>query len=60
MNTQLILVLVLVGFLGLHGTEQLQVLQRLGQWHGLNYCDVEWLALETTRYHSVILEVAPK
>ena len=26
----------------------------------LNYCDVEWLALETNQDHSAIFEVAPK
>ena len=26
----------------------------------LDYCDIEWLALETNRDHSVIFEVAPK
>ena len=26
----------------------------------LDYCDVEWLALETNGDHSVIFEIAPK
>ena len=26
----------------------------------LNYCDIEWFALETNRDHSVIFEIAPK
>ena len=26
----------------------------------LDYCDNEWFALETNRYHSVIFEIAPK
>ena len=26
----------------------------------LHYCDVEWLTLETDKYHSVIFEVASK
>ena len=26
----------------------------------LDYCDVEWFALETNRDHSVIFEIAPK
>ena len=26
----------------------------------LDYCDVEWLALETNRDYSVIFEIAPK
>ena len=25
-----------------------------------NYCDIEWFALETKRYHSVIFEIASK
>ena len=26
----------------------------------MDYCDIEWFALETNRDHSVIFEVAPK
>ena len=26
----------------------------------LDYCDIEWLALETNRDHSVIFEIVPK
>ena len=26
----------------------------------MDYCDVEWFALETNRDHSIIFEVAPK
>ena len=26
----------------------------------MDYCDVEWFALETNRNHSVIFEIAPK
>ena len=52
--------LVLEGVLGLHRTGQLQLLWL--QWLGidLDYCDVEWLALETHQDHSVIFEIAPK
>ena len=41
-------------------TIQLQLL--LCQWLGtdLNYCDIEWFALETNRGHSVIFEIEPK
>ena len=41
-----LLVLVLKGLVGLHKTVQLQVLQR--HWLGidLDYCDIEWFALE--------------
>ena len=45
--------LVLKGLVGLHRTVQLQLLQRyLGV--DLDYCDIEWFALETNRDHSVI------
>ena len=27
---------------------------------GLAYCDIEWLALETNRHHSVVFEIALK
>ena len=26
----------------------------------MDYCDIEWLALETNRDHSIIFEIAPK
>ena len=26
----------------------------------LNYCDIEWFALETNQDHSIVFEVAPK
>ena len=26
----------------------------------LDYCDIEWFALETNRYHSVVFEIASK
>ena len=31
-----------------------------GQGIGLDYCDIEWFALETNRDHSVVFEVASK
>ena len=31
-----------------------------GKGINLNYCDIEWFALETNRDHSVIFEIAPK
>ena len=31
-----------------------------GQGIGLDYCDTEWLALETNRDHSVVFEIASK
>ena len=47
--------LVLKGLVGLHRTVQLQFLQRY-----LDYCDIEWFALETNRDHSFIFEIASK
>ena len=45
---------------GLHRIVQLQLLQHW--WWGINldYCDIEWLALETKRDHSVVFEIVPK
>ena len=53
-------VLVLEGLVGLHRTIQLQILQNYWLEHRLDYCDIEWLALETNRDHFVIFEMAPK
>ena len=47
--------LVLEGLVGLHRTIQLQLLQCY-----LDYHDIEWLALETNRDHSVVFEMASK
>ena len=46
--------LVLEGLVGLHRTVQLQLLQH----YWLDYCDIEWFALETNRDHSVVFEIA--
>ena len=51
-------VLVLQGLVGLHRTVQLHLLQCWGI--GLDYCDIEWFALEMNRDHSVIFEIASK
>ena len=48
--------LVLKGLEGLHRTVQLQLLQR----YWLDYCDIEWFALETNRDDSVVFEIASK
>ena len=48
--------LVLKGLVDLHRTVQIQLLQR----YWLDYCDIEWFALETNRDHSVIFEIASK
>ena len=52
--------LVLKGLVGLHRTIQLQLLQRYWLGIDLDYCDIEWFALETNRDHSVIFEIASK
>ena len=51
--------LVLGGLLGLHRTDKLQLLHH-PRGIDLDYCDAEWLALETNQDHCVISEVAPK
>ena len=53
-------VLVLEGLIGLHRTVQLQLFSITGQGICLDYCDIEWFALETKRDHSVIFEITPK
>ena len=51
--------LVLKGLVGLHRTVQLQLVQCY--WLGrMDYCAIEWFALETNRDHSVIFETASK
>ena len=45
---------------GLHRTGQLQLLLHWCWGIEFNYCDVEWLALEMNRDHSVVFKVAPK
>ena len=56
--------LVLKCLVGLHRTVQLQLLQRYWLWRywdvDLDYCDIEWFALETNRDHSVVFEIASK
>ena len=53
-------VLVLEGLLGLHRTVQLQLLQHCLLEHSLDYCDIEWFALEMNRDHSVVFEITSK
>ena len=60
MNRTSFLGVILGGLLGLHRTDQLQFLWCPRERHDLDFCDVEWLALEANRDHSVIFEVAPK
>ena len=52
--------LVLEVLVGLYRTIQLQLLQHYGQGIDLDYCDIEWFALETNRDLSVIFETASK
>ena len=52
--------LVLKGLVGLHRTVQLQLLHVTGWGIDLDYCDIEWFALETNRVHSVVFEIASK
>ena len=52
--------LVLKGFVGLHRTIQFQFLQHYWWDIDLDYCDIEWFALEMNRDHPVIFEIAPK
>ena len=52
--------LVLKGLVGLHRTVQLQLLSSTGQSIDVDYCDIEWFALEMNRDHSVVFEIAPK
>ena len=50
--------LVLGGLIGLHGTIELHFLQHSGWGIDLDYCDIEWFALEMKRDHSVFFEIA--
>ena len=52
--------LVLKGLVGLHRTVQLQLLQHYWLGIDLDYCDIEWFALEPNRDHPVIFEIASK
>ena len=52
--------LVLKGLVGLHETIQLQLFSVAGWGIDLDYCDIEWYALEMNRDHSVIFEIASK
>ena len=52
--------LVLKGLVGLHRTVQLQFLSITGWDIELDYCDIEWFALEMNKDHSVIFEIVSK
>ena len=50
--------LVLESLEGFPRTVQLQLLQHYWLGIGLDYCDIEWFALETNKDHSVVFEIA--
>ena len=52
--------LVLEGLVGLHSMFSFSFFSITGQGIDLDYLDIEWLALETNRDHSVIFEIASK
>ena len=52
--------LVIKGLVGLHETIQLQLLQKYLLGIALDYCDIEWFALEMNKDHSVIFEIVSK
>ena len=52
--------LVLKDLVGLHKTIHLQLLQHYWLGIDLEYCDIEWFALEMNRDHSVIFEIVSK
>ena len=52
--------LVLKGLVALHRTFNFSFFSITGQGIGLDYCDIEWFALEMNRDLSVIFETAPK
>ena len=52
--------LVLEGLVGLHITIQRHLIQPTDLGIDLDYCDIEWFALETNRDHSVVFETVSK
>ena len=52
--------LVLKGLVDLHRTIQLSFFSVTGWGIDLDYCDIEWFALETNRDQSVVFEIAAK
>ena len=52
--------LVLKGLVGLHRTIRLSLFSITGWGLDLDYCDIEWFALETNRDHSDVFEIASK
>ena len=52
--------LVLKGPVGLHRTLNFTLFSITGWGIDLDYCDIEWFALETNRDHSVVFKIASK
>ena len=52
--------LVLKGLVGLHRTFNFSFFSITSRGIDLDYCDIEWFALETNRDHSVIYDIASK
>ena len=52
--------LVLEGLVDLHRTIQLHFFNITGLGIDLDYCDIEWFALEMNGDHSAIFEIASK
>ena len=52
--------LVLKGLVGLHRSFNFSFFSVTGWGIDLDYCDIEWFALETNRDHSVVYEIASK
>ena len=52
--------LVLAGLVGLRRTVQLSFFSVTGRGIDLDYCDIEWFALEMNRDHSIVFEIASK
>ena len=52
--------LVLDGLVGLHRTFHFNFFSITVWGIDLDYCDIEWFALEMIRDHSVVFEIAPK
>ena len=49
---------ILEDLVGLHRTIQFQLFSISGWGIDLDYCDIEWFALETNRDRSIIFEIA--
>ena len=52
--------LVLEGLVGLHRTSQIQLFGISGWSIDLDYCDIEWFALEMNQDQSFIFEIVTK